>query len=552
MPKLRDFPTIMIQSAKNIARGDFRSILDSLEGYLLYKSDRILKDNSIWRYPIWKFHNSKKRGEPSDCSAIKFIIICFSDKEWNKPAYLKLLKCLNNQSYKDYTLLPLDADSDVNHIIHALDNTKYSHICFIEQGDLIAHHALSSIVKEIQNDKSLELIYSDEDVNNKFGIRVTPYFKPQYAPLLLMSHNYMNAFLCLKLTDQVIQEIKALGNINQVLLYKLVLRTMRRGARSARIADVLYHRNWEHADKLKEISTKHIVQEEIIARKLNAKILDYGVKGFNVLKFYPVGNPKISIIIPFRDKISLLKSCVQGIETRSTYHNYEIILIDNRSEERETAKYLTTTRHRMIKADIDFNYSKLNNMGVQAADGEYLILLNNDTEVITPDWMENLLSLAQLPEVGAVGAKLLYPDNTIQHAGVVRGPRHINKLLGAYEGGYKHYNNLIREYSCVTGACLMVSKEKYHVAGGFTECLAVEGNDVDFCLKLLDAGYYNVYTPHCVLYHYESVSREKNFRDSVMQERMYIRQNWDEFMTNDRFFNPNFSRRHYNFSVRTG
>ncbi|MEW5803097.1 MAG: glycosyltransferase family 2 protein [bacterium] len=481
---------------------------------------------------------------------IRFIIIYFFYGKLDRSSLSKVLRCLNKQTLINHDFVV--ASGDISHLAAGLDKKKYSHACFIEQNDLIAGHALSSLAQAIQADSSIELIFSDEDTINRFGIRVSPYFKPQYAPLLLMSHNYMNAFLCLKLTDQVVQEIKDAGRIDQSSLYRLVLHIMRKGARSQRIADVLYHRHWKNADKLEDTSTKDIIHDEINARHFNARILNYEIPGFNQLAFYPQGSPKISIIIPFKDKVTLLKSCIQSIEAKSTYHNYEIILIDNRSEERETFEYLKSIRHRVMKADIDFNYSKLNNMGAQAAEGEYLLLLNNDTEVIASDWMETLLGLAQRPEVGAVGAKLIYPDHTIQHAGVVigKGEPHINKFLSAYRGGYKHYNNLIREYSGVAGACLMVSKEKYQEVGGLTECLAVEGNDVDLCYKLLKAGYHTVYNPHCILYHHEAASRKGKFKSETRKECIYIQQVWSEIYTNDPFYNPNFSHQQADFCAR--
>ncbi|MEW6380380.1 MAG: glycosyltransferase family 2 protein [bacterium] len=557
MPKIRDYPAVVANFTRDLARGDFRAIWNRLFGYFLYKLHKNLKDDSPIRYSLWKYYHSRRRCESDSSAQVRFAIIYFFDGKLDRSAYHKITKRLQNQNYKNYSLLVAGPDSNIDQLIHELDRgqgveqaTEHVFICFIEQGDMIARHALSSVAKAFQDDSSRELFYSDEDVINKYGIRVNPYFKPQYAPLMLMSHNYLNAFLCIRLTDQVMQGIRTIGKINQASLYRLVLKLTRGRIRISRIADVLYHRHWQNAIRLETVSTRHIVQDEIMARSLKARVLSYDPAGFTVLKFYPEGNPRVSIIIPFKDKIPLLATCIQSIEAKSTYRNYEIILIDNRSIEKATLDYLRNTRHRIITADIDFNYAKLNNMGVQATEGEYIILLNNDTEIITPDWIESMLGLAQLPEVGAVGAKLLFPDNTIQHAGVVMGCRHINRFLGAYEGGYKHYNNLIREYGCVTGACLMISKNKYLEVGGLTESLAVEGNDVDFCFKLARAGYYNVYNPHCVLYHYESVSRKGKFQAAVQKERIYMQQNWKEFMVNDRFYNPNFAPNRRDYCIR--
>jgi len=564
MPKIKDFPAVAANFTKDLIRGDFRSIRENFYGYLLYKLNKKLKDDSSLRYPIWryiharKYHQLMNQSSMISHSKIRFIIIYFSDGKITNLAGRRISNLLKNQSHKNYCLILAGADHNIEHLIRQLEQ-EYTegrsdehlvYLCFVEHKDLIARHALSSVAKAIQEDSDLELIYSDEDIINKYGLRVDPYFKPQYAPLLLLSHNYLSAFLCLKLTDQIIREIKSWEKINQASIYRLVLKLTRGRIRLTRIADVLYHRHWRNAIRQETESTQDLVQNEVLARGLKARVLSYNPAGFNVLKFFPEGNPRVSIIIPFKDKVSLLDICLKSIETRSTYDNYEIILIDNRSTEKETFEYLKNTKHRVIKADIEFNYSKLNNIGCQVAEGEYLLFLNNDTEIITSDWIESMLGLAQLPEVGAVGAKLLFPDNTIQHVGVVLGTRHINRCLGADEGGYKHYNNLVREYGCVTGACLMVSKNKYRQVGGFTECLAVEGNDVDFCFKLLRAGYYNVYNPHSVLYHYESASRKGKFRATVQQERLYMQQNWKEFMVNDQFYSPNFSPTRHNYCIR--
>jgi len=555
MPKLKQLPAIMVDFLKDVAKGDLRSSREGLRKYLIHKVDKQIKNNvisDIIRYSFWKRNNSR-RGDricasPELISSkITFGIIYFYDKKFRKTAYHKILECLQNQIYNNYHLFPVN--DNIHDLLPELNN-KCTHICFIEQNDLIASHALNSIAERIEFDDNLEVIYSDEDIINKFRVRTSPYFKPQYSPLLLLSHNYMNAFLCLKLTDDVMQEMKMVKRLNQSFIYQLVLKCMNRGAKSQRIADVLYHRHWENAQKLKNTSTKQIAEDQIKRQQLKAEILDYKIKGFNVIKFYAQGNPKVSIIIPFRDKSSLLKACIRSIETKSTYRNYEIILIDNRSKEEETLEYIKGTKYKVITADIDFNYSRLNNIGAQAAEGEYLILLNNDTEVITSDWIESLLSLAQLPEVGAVGAKLLFPSNRIQHVGVVMATHHINRNRKADNGGYKQYNNLVREYSGVTGACLMIAKHKYNEVGGLSEFLAVQFNDIDFCFRVLRAGYYNIYNPHCILYHNESASRKNKFEDSANSEYIYMKKKWNEFRVNDPFYNPNFSREQAYFCIR--
>ncbi|HBH18008.1 MAG TPA: hypothetical protein DDX14_03555 [Cyanobacteria bacterium UBA9579] len=273
-------------------------------------------------------------------------------------------------------------------------------------------------------------------------------------------------------------------------------------------------------------------------------------KAYNVLKFKPIGEPKVSIIIPFKDKADVLKNCLESIEQKSSYKNYEIILVNNRSQEQETFDYLQNVNHKVIDADIDFNFSKLNNMAADIAQGEYLVLLNNDMEVISPDWIESSLGLAQLKQVGAVGAKLLYSNDRIQHMGMVKRTNgdlcHVNIKVRSNKAGYKNYNRLIREFMCVTGACIIVSKDKYLQVGGLNEELAVSCNDTDFCFRLMDAGYHNLYNPHCALYHFESLSRRGVCESSISQEGAYQAETWQKYLDDDIFYNLNFTGRYFN------
>lgn len=283
------------------------------------------------------------------------------------------------------------------------------------------------------------------------------------------------------------------------------------------------------------------------------------------IRYEVQGNPLISIVIPNKDHYEDLKRCITSIIEKSSYDNYEIIVVENNSTDDEIFRYYEELRKnsqvRIVTYEGDFNYSRINNFGVSKARGEYLLLLNNDTEVITLDWMEELLMYAQREDVGAVGAKLYYPDKTIQHAGVVIG-------LGAHRtAGHTHYrvssNNLgymgrlcyVQNMTAVTGACLMIKKKIYDELGGLDESFAVSLNDVDFCLRIREAGYLNVFTPFAELYHYESASRGSDIEgeraERYNEESERFREKWRKMLeSGDPYYNPNFSLDRSDFALK--
>jgi GT2 family glycosyltransferase len=264
------------------------------------------------------------------------------------------------------------------------------------------------------------------------------------------------------------------------------------------------------------------------------------------------GKPLVSIIIPTRDGLSFLRRCINSIEEKTTYSNYEILILDNGSVEAETINYFRTLRHRVLPFKEPFNFSRLNNFGASHARGSYLVLLNNDTEVISAEWLGSMLELCQLEGVGIVGAKLYYPDHSIQHAGVVLGlsggvADHSHKHFSGRSYGYFGILTCIRNYSAVTAACMMVRKEAFDAVGGFDEQLQVAFNDVDFCLRVRDRGYRIVWTPHCELVHHESVSRgfAMDWREVEFMQRR-----WGQALLTDPYYNPNLTLKNGRFGLR--
>ncbi|MGB9003977.1 MAG: glycosyltransferase family 2 protein [Nitrosotalea sp.] len=255
------------------------------------------------------------------------------------------------------------------------------------------------------------------------------------------------------------------------------------------------------------------------------------------------GKLLISIIIPTKGNLKLLKACIENIETKSSYKNYEILVIDN-SRKEETKKYLESLKHRILLYDKSFNFAKINNFAVANARGEHVIFLNDDTEVISQDWMENLLEHSEKPTVGAVGALLFYLNDTIQHAGVLIGvggvTSHAFEGLPRDDKGYKGFVQTIRECSAVTGACMMIKKSLFDKIGGFDEKLAYSFNDVDLCLRLREKGYSIIYTPHAQLYHHGTASRP--YTEDNEEIRYFVKRYHDMILKGDPYYDQNLSR----------
>ena len=282
-----------------------------------------------------------------------------------------------------------------------------------------------------------------------------------------------------------------------------------------------------------------------------------------------IGSPKISIVIPFRDKIEILEKCFESIFEKTKCRNFEIILVNNRSIEEKTLEFVSSISKRegikIINYDKDFNFSAINNYAVSFCEGEYVLFLNNDTEIISPNWLDSMVEHIQRREIGAVGAKLLYSDNSIQHAGVIIGlgvADHAFNGFPSYKPGYFFQTDVIRNYSSVTAACMLTKKDLFLKMGGFNEKeLPVAFNDVDYCLRLREDGYNIVYTPYALLYHHESMSRgddnecdikykypEKYNR--IISERKYMEKKWKKYIVNDPFYSPNLTRGKKDFSIR--
>lgn len=453
----------------------------------------------------------------------------------------------------------------------ALAMAKGDYIALLDHDDELSIDALYENAKAINQHPDLGLAYSDEDKMDMQGNRLEPYFKPDYSPDLLDTNNYICHFTVIKkdIVDKIGGFLEGLDGSQD---HDIILRAAHHSERVVHIPRILYHWRKIPGSTAVVYDSKSYAWEA--GRKAVENCLNQIESGvtveFGTLKgTYRVfreirGEPLISIVVPFKDKPELLDLCLGSILDRTTYKNFEVIGVSNNSELDETRERMShfeerDQRIRFVEKNIPFNFSAICNYGVEQAKGEYIVLLNNDIEIQSPDWLERLLEHAQRPGVGAVGGKLLFPDGRIQHAGVVAGmvgaAGHPHKFFPDNHIGYHGRLHMVYNVSAVTGAMLMVSKAKYDEVGGLDEDnLAVAYNDIDFCLKLLDQGYLNVFTPHCKATHYESVSRGYEDTDEKLQrlktEQGFFLSKWHDFLqAGDPYYNPNLSLKNERFSL---
>ncbi|MBN2223387.1 MAG: glycosyltransferase [Deltaproteobacteria bacterium] len=422
----------------------------------------------------------------------------------------------------------------------ALSISTGDFVGLLDQDDELTPDALYESVKAI-NETGNDLFYSDEDHIVKNGQYAKPFYKPDYSPDYILSQNYICHFvICRK---SIIKEIDGFRKgFEGSQDHDLILRVLEKTNNAYHIPKILYH--WrKHPESTSENpdsrpfvweAGRRAVEEALKRRNIRGEVYFGKEFGTYRVKREIIGSPLVSIVIPFRDKPEFLKRCLDSILDKSSYAHYEIVGINNGSCLDET-KDLMDSYGRLDQRicfstyDAPFNYSAINNYGVKLAKGVHIVMLNNDTEIITPDWIEALLEHSQRPEVGVVGAKLYYPDNTIQHAGVVIG-------YGAGVAGHSHYHydrdsagyfsrlNVIHNLSAVTGALMMIEKGLFEKSGGLNEIdFTVALNDIDLCVRLLKKGYLNVFTPYCEAYHYESISRGYD-RDAPEKQDRYSKE----------------------------
>lgn len=453
----------------------------------------------------------------------------------------------------------------------ALNMARGEFVGLLDHDDLLAPQALFRIAEALTKESQADVIYTDEDkVTTDLSEHFQPHFKPDFNLDLLRSNNYITHFFVVRksLAEKVGGFRREFDGAQD---YDFIFRCTEGARKILHVPEVLYHWRTHKASTADNPASK-MYAFEAGKRAIEAHLARCDQEGTVSLRKdlgfyrveYPVQEePLVSILIPNKDQKETLETCLNAIWTRSTYKNYEILIIENNSESQEIFDYYREIEKRpgvrVLTWKEGFNYSAINNFGEKSAAGDYLLFLNNDVEVISPHWIEELLGNCQRKEVGIVGAKLYYPDDTIQHAGTIIGiggiAGHAFLNMPRSRTGYLHKASLQMDLSAVTAACMMMKRQVFRQLGGFEEQLSVAFNDVDLCLRTVQAGYLVVYNPEAELYHYESKSRgaedsEEKVR-RFQEEIEFMRSRWmDLLKKGDPYYNRNLTLSKWNYSLR--
>jgi GT2 family glycosyltransferase len=494
--------------------------------------------------------------------------LCLGDDGSTDPATLQVL----NEALADPRIKVRRLPE--NRGIAAASNAALSLACgvfvvLLDQDDLLAPHALYEVARAAA-DPQVTMIYSDEDKLDAAGVRYDPFFKPDWSPDLLLSCNYLNHLTAIRTGV-----LRSLGGFSPSYDfsqdYDLYLRVAEQPGRIVHVPKVLYH--WRAVEGSSALvaglkTASHSAAQRALEAAARRRGLEATVEpgpgpGTWRVRYRLRQRPLVSVLLPCGGKVNLLRQCIDGLRDKTSYEPIEVVLIDNSHGGEVKAFYDLVLSRRLGRTryldcrGLPFNYSMLNNWGAKAASGEMLLLLNDDVVPINHDWLEAMLEHAQRPEVGAVGAKLLYPNGLIQHAGVVMGifesSGHAFKMVPGDESlGWRYFGlpHLVRNTSAVTAACLLLRKEVFWEAGGFDEeHLPIAFQDVDLCLEILARGYRNVYTPYAKLYHYESVTKSEKTPNRAEVEHLISK--WSALIACDPYYSPHLTRRTEDYAIRT-
>ena len=504
--------------------------------------------------------------------------LCIADDASSQSELIQLL-----QGYAaKYPQIKLVLHSENSHISatsnSALSLAKGEFVAMLDHDDLLAPHALLAVAEKIAHNSTVRLLYSDEDKIDAYGERSRPYFKPAWNPELLRGQNYI-CHLCVYQRDLLNQ----LGGFKKGLEgaqdWDLALRATEQlqPNQIEHIPDILYHWRAISGSTALAVSEKNYIlsaskkalENHLQRVGLNATISPTKGSHWRIKLQLPKNPPLVSLLIPTHNGIEILKPCIESILKKTDYPDYEIIIINNKSDDPKTLHFLkVASKLAKVKVILDsgpFNYSAINNRAINKAKGSVLAFVNNDIEPINSDWLSEMVSEAMQPQTGAVGAMLYYPNNRVQHAGVVLGIAGRSRLFNGVAGhafknfprghsGQMNRMRLRQNYSAVTAACLLVRREVFERVGGFNETdLPISFNDVDLCLQIRAAGYRNIWTPFAELFHHESASRgtedTKAKKERAKKEIEYMRNTWGTLLDNDPAYNPHLTLIHEDFSI---
>ncbi len=490
--------------------------------------------------------------------------LCIADDCSSDPRIRQLIE---NYSEK-YDKIRADFREQNGHISEASNSALAmatgEFVALLDHDDFLPKHALARVIDCINDHPKTDIIYTDEDKIDESGNRSQPHFKSDWNPDLLIGQNYISHLGIYR--RSALQEIGGFRvGFEGAQDWDLVLRLSTRipPDRIRHIPEVLYH--WRSISG----STARDIDEKSYAHKAARKALEDYFKNRNidasleaVDRFYwrPVykhSSPRVAIIVPTRDRVDLLKTCIESIQSKTSYPHFRIVVADNESTDRETLRFLESVKRsgvETIRIPGDFNFSRINNSAISAVNEEIICLLNNDTRVINESWLDELVMHAVRPSIGPVGAKLLFPHDHVQHAGIVLGIGGIGseafKYIHKSDDGYIHRAFLIGNYSAVTGACMAMRKSVWREVGGFDEQNTPNSySDVDFCLRCSENGYRSVFTPFAQLVHEQSASRGPDNSPAFDTAVSNMKQRWGDKIARDPYYNPNLSLEREDFTL---
>lgn len=518
---------------------------------------RIASADMAFPYSLWidrietKLDMANQVGAATEKWSLQphFSVILHSNGQYTAEMLHRSTQSVLQQRYSSWALL----DDSARPLIDTIASATGEFIVPLRVGDQLSELALFRFAEALQQHRKAAVLYGDQDELDECGRRTKPWFKPRWNEEMFFAQDYLAAAVAIDATvaRRAAQNAKTLSEF-------LLVATGRDERSIVHVPHILCHvavQNNEPTDRLASVA-RHLQQK-------GATCVPGPFETVKVEWPLPDELPPVTIIVPTRDRLDLLHPCIEGVLERTRYGNFEILIVDNGSVETQTAEYLQEIglngRVRILSYPGPYNFSAINNFAVQQARGTHLCLLNNDTEVLEPDWLTEMMRYGVRPDVGAVGAKLLYEDGSIQHAGVVIGigdaAGHAHRFLPAGERGYFCQPHMAQFVSAVTAACLVVEKSKFLAVGGLDETkLAVAFNDVDLCLKLEAAGWRNIYVPHAVLVHHESKSRGNDVSpqniDRYRRELSVLQTRWGTKSYEDPLHNPNLDRHSETFIIR--
>jgi len=505
-------------------------------------------------YNLW-IDNIERKREVADLSVNAFeswgykphfSIVVHTALEGTQRELDATIESIKHQIYPDWSLLGVERGGTSGAV-------GDGYLVLVRAGGILSRTALFRIAEALQVNRSAAILYGDQDEISGDGQRIKPWFKPHWNREMFLALDYISAAVAIE-SDLARRATRDKGS--KGLDSFLLAATEMAADAIVHVPHILSHLPANDVENSARIGA---VAEHILP--LGATCTPGPYDTVKIEWPLPTKLPLVSIIVSTRDKADLLQACLESVLNKTSYREFEVLIVDNGSTERDAVAYLQKIdRHPQVEVlpcDMPYNFSTLNNFAASRAKGDYLCLLNNDTEVVTEDWLTEMIRYGVRADVGAVGAKLLYPDGSIQHAGVVIGiggaAGHAHRLLPADQPGYFRQPHVAQFVSAVTGACLLVRRDKFVAVGGLDEALAVAFNDVDLCLKLEAAGWRNVYVPHAVLLHHESKSRgsdmsSKNIK-RFQQELNLLQEKWGTKTYIDPLHNPNLDKYSETFVV---